>query len=123
MPKTKPKPRFPKDYPVDPATLTAGRYGTKEMVEIEGAKKTFEYRLKAQGQAALTLARLYPDIISMDLAEEIAEKSFLRYINPGRIREITDSLKYVGQSKKIITLVADKFYNKKLWNMGVTKNG
>ncbi len=85
---TQPKPRFPKKYPVDPATLAAGRYGTLEMVEIWGDKKTFEYSLGVQAQAALTLARLYPDIVSMDLAEEIAEKASLEHIDANRIREV-----------------------------------
>jgi len=50
----------------------------------------FEYSLKVQGQAAKTLARLYPDIVSMELAEEIAEKASLKHINPDRIREIEE---------------------------------
>jgi len=41
MEKTLPKPRFPKDYKSNPANLAAGRYGTKEMIEIWGSEKTF----------------------------------------------------------------------------------
>jgi adenylosuccinate lyase len=84
--KTEPKLRFPKDYDVDPATLAAGRYGTKEMVEIWGAEKTFEYSLKVQGQAALTLSKLHPDVVPKELAEEIAGKASLEHIDPNRIR-------------------------------------
>jgi len=86
----KPKKRFPRDYHVDPATLVAGRYGTKEMVEIWGAEKTFEYSLKVQGQSALTLSRLHPSVVPPDLANEIAEKSSLKYIDPNRIRELEE---------------------------------
>ena len=53
--KTEPKLRFPKGHTPNPATLAAGRYGTKEMVDIWGAENTFEYSLRVQGQAALTL--------------------------------------------------------------------
>ena len=63
MENIEPKPRFPEYYSVDPATLAAGRYGTEDMIDIWGAEKTFEFSLKVQGQAALTLARLYPDIV------------------------------------------------------------
>lgn len=89
--KTTPKPRFPKGYSIDPSTLAAGRYGTLEMVDIWGAEKTFEYSLKVQAQAALTLTRLHPDIIALNLAEEIAEKANLQNIDPNRIRELEDT--------------------------------
>ncbi|MDO8740886.1 MAG: lyase family protein [Candidatus Woesearchaeota archaeon] len=88
--RTQPKPRFPKDYKVDTTKLAAGRYGTFEMVDIWGDEKTFEYSLYVQGEAARTLAKLYPDIVSVDLAEEIAEKASLRHIDPDRIRELEE---------------------------------
>jgi len=88
MQKTKPKPRFPEGYQVDPAKLTAGRYGTKEMVELWGDEKTFEYSLGVQGLAALTLTRLYPDIVPRAEAVEIMEKANLIDVDPGRIREL-----------------------------------
>jgi adenylosuccinate lyase len=87
---TKPKLRFPEGYEVDTTKLTAGRYGTLEMVDIWGAEKTFEYCLKVQGQAALTLSRLHPDILPPHLAEEINEKASLKYIAPKRIIELED---------------------------------
>ena len=88
MEKTKPLPRFPKDYKIDSITLAAGRYGTLEMVKIWGEEKTFDYSLKVQGQSALTLSSLYPKIISTEHAEEIAKKASLKYINPNTIRKI-----------------------------------
>ncbi|NIM46949.1 MAG: hypothetical protein GTN40_02200 [Candidatus Aenigmarchaeota archaeon] len=88
--KTLPKRRFPKDYKVDPSTLAAGRYGTLEMVQIWGPEKTFEYSLRVQGQASLTLSRLDPQIVARDLAKEIAEKASLEYIDPNRIRELEE---------------------------------
>jgi len=90
MEKTLPKSRFPKDYKPNPANLAAGRYGTKEMIVLWGDEKTFEYGLKVQGQAALTLSSLYPDIIPKKYAEEIYEKASLKYIDPNRIREIEE---------------------------------
>ncbi len=88
--KTRPKPRFPKDFPIDPATLAAGRYGTADMVEIWGPERTFEYSLRVQGEAALTLAKLHPDIISPELAGEIGEKATIEHVNPDRIRELEE---------------------------------
>ncbi|MFH1503584.1 MAG: lyase family protein [Candidatus Diapherotrites archaeon] len=90
MEKTLPRPRFTEDYKPKPSNLAAGRYGTKEMVDIWGDEKTFEYGLKVQGQAALTLSSLYPDIIPPECANEIYEKASLKYINPNRIREIEE---------------------------------
>jgi len=86
--KTQPKRRFPKGYEPYPSTLAAGRYGTLEMVKIWGPEKTFECSLKVQGQSALTLSELHPEIIPYNLANEIAEKASLDYINPNRIREL-----------------------------------
>jgi adenylosuccinate lyase len=88
--KTQPKPRFPKDYKADPSMLAGGRYGTKEMCEIWGPEKTFAYSLRVQGQSAVTMSRLHPDIVPRTLAEEINEKASLKYINPNRIRELED---------------------------------
>ncbi len=85
---TKPRERFPKDYKTDPATLAAGRYGTKEMVEIWGPERTFDYSLRVQGQAAITLSRLYPDVVPKEQAAEISEKASLNYIDPERIRKL-----------------------------------
>jgi len=84
---TEPKKRFPKDYPIDPNTLTAGRYGTLEMVNIWGPEKTFEDILYVQAEAASLLAELYPDIVSLAEAREISEKANLKNISPARIRE------------------------------------
>jgi len=88
MVKTLPKLRFPKGYMVDFKSLAAGRYGTKEMVEIWGPEKTFEYSLKVQGQSSVTLSRLHPEVVSKELADEINGKANLRYIDPGRIRKL-----------------------------------
>src|SRR3989344_2796398 len=90
MTETIPKQRFPEGYKIDSTSLAAGRYGTKEMVEIWGAEKTFEYSLGVQGQAALTLSRLHPDIVSKDSATEIATKASLQYVSPQRIRELEE---------------------------------
>src|SRR3989338_6734380 len=87
MEKTKPKERFPEDYKIDPATLAAGRYGTKETVDIWDAEKTYEYGLKSQGQASRTLSRLHPDIVPPTEAEEIESKANLTYVKPAKIRE------------------------------------
>ena len=88
--KTEPKKRFPKGYKQDSNTLAAGRYGTLEMVEVWGHEKTFEYCLMVQGQSALTLARLHPEIIPEHLAEKIAQKASLEHIDPNRIRELEE---------------------------------
>jgi adenylosuccinate lyase len=88
MDRTEPKLRFPKGFEPNPSTLAAGRYGTREMVRIWGPDQTFSYSLKAQGQAALTLASLYPDIVPLELAEEINRAASLTYIAPDRIREL-----------------------------------
>jgi adenylosuccinate lyase len=87
---TLPRPRFPKDFTINPHELAAGRYGTLEQVQIWGPAKTFEYSLRAQGQAALTLARLRPDVLSMDVAQEIAKKANLEYVSAARIRQLEE---------------------------------
>ncbi|MEK6872349.1 MAG: lyase family protein, partial [Nanoarchaeota archaeon] len=87
---TKPRERFPKDYTVDPVKLAAGRYGTKEMVEIWGPEKTYEFGLICQGQASLTLSRLYPDVVPAHHAEEISSKANLQTISASRIRELEE---------------------------------
>jgi len=88
--KTKPRVRFPEDVRVDPRSLAAGRYGTQEMVDIWGFEKTFEFSLRVQAEAALTLADMHPDIVSKDEAEEIAEKADLQHIDPNRIRQLEE---------------------------------
>ncbi|MBN1503067.1 hypothetical protein JW930_05975 [Candidatus Woesearchaeota archaeon] len=88
MVQTKPKPIFPKEYVIDPNTLAAQRYGTLEMVEIWGAEATMDYSLQVQGQAAVTLSELYPDLVPPDHASEIAGKASIRYVSPDRIREL-----------------------------------
>ena len=90
MEKTKPRPRFPKEFKPDPTTLTAGRYGTLEMVEIWGPEQTFDYSLRVQGQSAKTLSRLYPTIVPENHANEIYEKASLKHINPDRIRQLEE---------------------------------
>ncbi len=87
---TKPRASFSKDDKIESSNLAAGRYGTPEMVEIWGPEATFEYSLRAQGQAAKTLRDLHPDIISEVSANELSEKASLKFINSDRIREIED---------------------------------
>ncbi len=87
---TKPLLRFPKDYVVNPATLTAGRYGTLEMVDIWGADRTFQYSLRVQGQAAKTLARLHPEIVHPALADEMFRLASTEFVSPDRIRELEE---------------------------------
>jgi adenylosuccinate lyase len=86
--RTKPRKRFPDGEKEDPNFLAAKRYGTHEMAKIWGAEQTFEYSLRVQGQAALTISKLHPDIIPPEIAAEIAEKASLKYIDPNRIREL-----------------------------------
>ncbi len=90
MERTQPKPRFPKDVTPDPSTLAAGRYGTADMVEIWGAERTMEYQLRVQGQAARTLNKLHPDVISADEAELIYSTADLTHIDPDDIRRIEE---------------------------------
>ena len=100
--KTQPKPRFPQGYEEDPSTLTAGRYGTKEMVEIWGPEKTFEYILRVQGQAALTLSFLHSDVISSDIAREIYEKANLKYVSAARIRELEKKKGFCSEQNQTV---------------------
>ena len=79
---------------IDPAQLVAGRYGTKEMCEILGAEKTFEYSLRAQAAACEALSGFSLDIIPFDQAKEIQEKANLKSINPDRIRELEEQTKH-----------------------------
>ena len=87
MVKTEPKPTGtgPK---TDPALLTAGRYGTDDMIEIWGPDKTFEFSLGAQAEAINTLSDLYPDIVPPEDRDELVSKANLNDIDPFRIREI-----------------------------------
>jgi len=88
--KTEPRPLKTKGIELDPKDLAAGRYGTAEMVFIWGAERTMAYQLSVQGQAALTLSRLHPDIVPPEHAREISERANLEYVSPNRIREIED---------------------------------
>lgn len=87
---TKPIPRFPKDFAIDPNTLAAKRYGTLDMVNIWGAEQTFSLALEIQAESTLTLHTLYPEIVSNQVAGEIADKANLKNINPDRIRELEE---------------------------------
>jgi adenylosuccinate lyase len=87
---TLPKPRMPKDYTFNPAELAAGRYGTYEMVQLWGPEKTFDYSLHAQAAALHTLSKLYPEIVSVEEAGEVASKASTRIVSPDRIREIEE---------------------------------
>ncbi|MBS3093733.1 hypothetical protein J4456_04095 [Candidatus Pacearchaeota archaeon] len=108
MEKTKPKERFPEDYKIDPATLAAGRYGTKETVDIWDAEKTYEYGLKSQGQASRTLSRLHPDIVPPTEAEEIESKANLTYVKPAKIREYEEKTGHdiIGLNKAFEEILA-----------------
>ncbi len=85
---TLPRPSFPKGEKPNSAILAAGRYGTPEMCDLWGDEKTFEYSLFVQGEAALLLSELYPDMVPPEQAREIAGRASLRYISPDRIREL-----------------------------------
>ncbi len=88
--KTLPKPRFPKNYDVDKSLLTAGKYGTADMIGIWGYDKTCEFSLRIQAQAAKTLSYLHPDVVPEEQANEIYEKAFLKYVDINRIRDIEE---------------------------------
>src|SRR3989344_6439033 len=85
-----PRPLKPEDYEFNPKDLAAGRYGTYEMVQIWGPEKTFEYSLQVQGQAAMTLSRLHPDVIPSEHAQEIYGKANLQHVPASRIRELEE---------------------------------
>ena len=87
MNETKPKRRFPEGFEVDSTTLVAGRYGTLEMVNIFGPEQTFQESLHVQGQAAMILSELHPDIVPEEDAKELERKASLKYISTDRIRE------------------------------------
>ena len=72
----------------NPALLAHGRYGTAEMIEIFGAERTFQFSLDVQAAAVKTISELYPDVVSLTHAEEIASNAKLGIIDPQRIREI-----------------------------------
>ena len=90
MEKTLPKPRFPIGFKPDVSILAAGRYGTFEMADIWGPEKTFDYSLRVQGESAIILSRLYPDIIPNMEAEEIYETASITNIKPNRIRDLEE---------------------------------
>lgn len=71
---------------MDPNLLAHKRYGTKEMIEIFGAERTFQYSLDAQAAAVKIMSELYPQIVPTSHAEEIASKAKLGIIDPQRIR-------------------------------------
>lgn len=81
---TKPLPLFSKKK--DPNTLSAGRYGTEEMVKIWGEESTFDYQLKIQGLSSRVLSNLYPLIVPKEYANEIQEKASIKTVDPNRIR-------------------------------------
>jgi len=87
--RTKPRPNGAK-----PSThahlLLAHRYGTPEMGKIWGAEQTFEYSLGVQGQSAMTLSRLHPDVVPPEHAEEIHEKATLKHVSAQKVREIEE---------------------------------
>jgi len=85
MVKTKPKP-IGIDSNTNPCSLVAGRYGTKDMINIWGPEKTFEYCLKSQATAVEIISQLYPDKVPPDEAQEIISKANLEAIDPYRIR-------------------------------------
>lgn len=87
---TQPRLRFPEGQKIDPNELAAKRYGTLEMCQIWGAEKTFSYSLRVQGQSALTLSRLHPDVVPPHLAEEIVAHANLGPVRADRIREIEE---------------------------------
>lgn len=90
MTQTLPKLRMPKGTKLRPEDLAAGRYGTDDTVQLWGPAKTFDYSLRVQGQSSKTLARLYPDIVSIVDAEEIASKANIQHVSPDRIRELEE---------------------------------
>ena len=90
MGNTSPRLRFPEGHQIDTSKLAAGRYGTFEMCNLWGDKETFEISLRVQGEAALTLSSLHPDVIPTEMAQEIADKANLRSIDPQRIRELEE---------------------------------
>lgn len=88
--KTLPRPRMSDGKKLDPNTLTAGRYGTEEMVNIWWPDQTFAYSLKAQAAAIATLGALRPDLVSEQIVNEVNSKANLEAIDPNRIRELED---------------------------------
>ena len=88
--KTQPKPLFSENYKADSADLAAGRYGTEEMIKILGAEQTFQKSLEVQGQAAIILSELHPDIVPIECADELAKKATLEFIDADRIRELEE---------------------------------
>lgn len=78
----------------DTSILAHSRYGTKEMGEIWGAKRTFQFSLDAQAAAIRTMSDLYPDIIPPEHAEELIKNANLKVIDPNRIRELEIAKKH-----------------------------
>jgi adenylosuccinate lyase len=90
MERTLPRPVFSKDFKPDIKDLTAGRYGTEEMINIWGPEATIKISLLAQGQAAITLHEFAPEIISTGEAEEIYKVATEGNIDPNRVRELEE---------------------------------
>ena len=87
---TKPLSLRPEGVKLNPRDLVAGRYGTYDMIQIFGPDKTIEYQLNAQAVAVATLSRLHPDIVSSEIATEIAQKANIKYVSPERVRELEE---------------------------------
>lgn len=92
--RTKPKPRFPKDFKPNPSILSAGRYGTDDMAKIWGAEQTFESSLESQGVGSLVLSELHPDYLPPNVAQEIFNKANLNHIDPNRIRALEEEKRH-----------------------------
>ncbi len=90
MEKTQPKRRFPEKFKPDHSSLAAGRYGTLEMCDVWGPEKTFDYSLHVQGDSAMILSDLHPDIIPSTEAQEIYAKASLDSVDPNRIRDLEE---------------------------------
>ena len=88
-PRTEPRKRGI-DPVKDRQLLFVGRYGTREMGEIWGPEKTFEYSLKAQAYASTLIAELHPDIVHPEHANEILWTVVNKKVDPDRIRELEE---------------------------------
>jgi len=89
MVNTRPKPTGV-DSRTNPSSLVAGRYGTKDMIDIWGPEKTFEYCLDAQSNAVSAMNYLYPESVPEEDAREIRLNANLEKIDPNRIRELEE---------------------------------
>ncbi|MFC1521163.1 lyase family protein [Elusimicrobiota bacterium] len=87
--KTKPRPKGI-DARTNPALLVAGRYATKEMIDIWGVEKTFEFILNSQVKAVETISKLYPKVVARKQANQLKAKANLKSVRPARIRAIEE---------------------------------